>query len=195
MGMATSGTCLRARPICGEGPQPSAAAPPALPWSRAPAPGAGPGPEGRGAQPLLPFLESPGDLPVFRQRRDRLLLRGGLVVGGGDGLRTAAGLGTAPRAPLPPPRAPGPKLAAPQGGPWRGRLPCPGAHSTCALPQRGRTLFAASALGGSPVPGHQRGGECGGFRGVAAPVCQPRGTGPGMALPHPRVGASKGPHP
>lgn len=40
----------------------------------------------RGAQPLLPFLESSGDLPVFRQRWDRLLLRGGLVVGGGDGL-------------------------------------------------------------------------------------------------------------
>lgn len=41
----------------------------------------------------LSFLESSGDLPVFRQWGDRLLFRGGLVVGGGDGLRAAAWLG------------------------------------------------------------------------------------------------------
>lgn len=47
-----------------------------------------------GCSAVLAFLESSGDLPVFRQWWDWLLLRGGLVVGGGDGLRAAERMGT-----------------------------------------------------------------------------------------------------
>lgn len=46
--------------------------------------------------PLSSLLESSRDLPLFCQWRDWLLLRGGLVVGGGDGLRAAARMGKEP---------------------------------------------------------------------------------------------------
>lgn len=55
--------------------------------------GRGPGACGFGTLSCFSLLESSGNLPVLRQRWERLLLRGGLVVSGGAGLRAAAWMG------------------------------------------------------------------------------------------------------